>query len=211
MSSTPSPLIPPTIQILTPTSINTPLIMMTSSYKRSFDELSGFSAFHFPRNVRARLYSRHHFVIAPPQVYFRPILKTKTSQRATFATNAKENRPNDSNHQRQGLDCEKSSQQSRTTRIRFHQKVAVHCIPARDQYPEEVKKCMWSDMSEIREMARRNTIEFASEGYDWRRCTEDDAMVLSPTGERVHPVWEQRRHFMPSRSKRIRISRSAEV
>jgi len=181
---------------------------MASFYKRSFDEMSGFGAFNFPRNVRARLQSRHQLAVASTQSPFMPILRTRTSQRDACATlNSKENCHQDSNNQQRKIIVEISQQKGRATRIRFHHKVAVHCIPARHDYSEEIKKCIWSDMSEIREMARRNTIEFASEGYDWRRCAEDDAMVLSPTGERVHPVWEQRRHFQPTRSKMVHTSR----
>jgi hypothetical protein len=73
-------------------------------------------------------------------------------------------------------------------RIHFYNKVQVVYIPSRDHYPESMKTSIWSNMAEIQRNARRNTIEFAAEGWDWRRACEDEAMYLSPQGERIHPV-----------------------
>mmetsp|Transcript_26246 Transcript_26246/g.63950 ORF Transcript_26246/g.63950 Transcript_26246/m.63950 type:complete len:145 (+) Transcript_26246:2498-2932(+) len=73
-------------------------------------------------------------------------------------------------------------------RIHFYNKVQVVYIPSRDHYPAAMKSTIWSNAAEIRLNARRNTIEFAAEGWDWRRCCEDEAMFLSPQGERIHPV-----------------------
>jgi hypothetical protein len=87
-------------------------------------------------------------------------------------------------------------------RARFYNKVAVVRIPSRYQYPESMKQSIWGSMKEINENARRNTIEFASEGWDWRRATEDDAMYIAPNGELVHPVHV--RH--PRRVVRSRVS-----
>lgn len=78
-------------------------------------------------------------------------------------------------------------------RIHFYNKVKVVYIPSRDHYPEEMKKTIWSNATEIQRNARRNTIEFAAEGWDWRRACEERAMFLSPEGERIHPV--HFRHF----------------
>jgi hypothetical protein len=155
-----------------------------TAFKRSYDDFSGFEVFQFPRNVRARLCARHQlqFTTLPPTSKFRPILRK--SAVAGVRPDSKEG-------------CDSSL--SRRSRIRFYQKVAVHCIPARHQYPPETKQKIWNTMMEIREMARRNTIEFASEGYDWRKAAEDDAMLLTPDGERVHPVWRQKLEFQPTR------------
>lgn len=80
-------------------------------------------------------------------------------------------------------------------RIHFYNKVQVVYIPSRNQYPDSMKSSIWSNMAEIKRNARRNTIEFAAEGWDWRRVCEDEAMYLSPLGERIHPV--HFRHFRP--------------
>lgn len=182
-----------------------------NAYKRSFEDVSGFSAFHFPRNVRARLCLRQQLAPTPSsRSHFRPILRTKSStpltSRAYFPeTECKENLPRSANHLHQSDELiPKVPRNERTTRIRFHQKVAVHCIPARHHYSAEMKRHMWNDMRTLRSMARRNTIEFASEGYDWRRATEDDAMILSPSGERIHPVWRKHRDFQPPSRSNIR-------
>jgi hypothetical protein len=77
-------------------------------------------------------------------------------------------------------------------RIQFYSKVQVVYIPSKDQYPESMKATMWSNSAEIRRNARRNTIEFAAEGWDWRTVCEDDAMYVSPDGQRIHPVHVRR-------------------
>ncbi|CAJ1952532.1 unnamed protein product [Cylindrotheca closterium] len=79
-------------------------------------------------------------------------------------------------------------------RIHFYNKVQVVYIPSRDHYPDALKSTIWSNSAEIRQNARRNTIEFAAEGWDWRRCCEDEAMFLSPRGERIHPVHFRQYH-----------------
>lgn len=77
-------------------------------------------------------------------------------------------------------------------KIQFHGKVKVFLIPSRKCYPESIKSSIWSNTAEIKRNARRNSIEFASEGWDWRRALEDDYFYISPNGERIHPVHFQR-------------------
>ena len=177
-----------------------------NSLKRSFDEVSGYSPFQFPRNVRARINNRHQIVVVSThRSHFRSILRDQR-----HATNdCKENVSQDSNCYSSDGPLSKASPQGR--RIRFYQKVAVHSIPARHYYTDDIKQRIWCNMAELREMARRNTIEFAAEGYDWRRATEDDAMLLTPSGERIHPVWKQHCDFQPLQSKIRKIHTRTEA
>ena len=91
------------------------------------------------------------------------------------------------------------SPKPRGTKIQFHGKVRVFLIPSRNSYPESIQNSMWSRTAEIKRNAKRNAIEFAAEGWDWRRATEDEAMYLSPNGERIHPVHFQRPNMYPRR------------
>lgn len=82
---------------------------------------------------------------------------------------------------------------SRTTRskrrVSLHHDVAVIPIPTRNEYPNRER--IWCSASELYQNAARNTIEFASEGFNWRNVAADEQMVEMPSGERVHPI-----HFM---------------
>lgn len=78
-------------------------------------------------------------------------------------------------------------------RVRFHSKVLVMKIPSRLRYPDSMKRNMWCSLSEIARSAQRNTIEFSSEGWDWRNAVEEDSMYIHPkTGQYVHPVHVRR-------------------
>ena len=73
--------------------------------------------------------------------------------------------------------------------VRFHSKVLVMRIPSRSQYTESMKRNMWCSLSGIARSAQRNTIEFTSEGWDWRNAVEEDSMYVHPkTGQYIHPV-----------------------
>eukprot|EP00535_Pseudo-nitzschia_heimii_P009672 CAMPEP_0197190912 /NCGR_PEP_ID=MMETSP1423-20130617/22472_1 /TAXON_ID=476441 /ORGANISM="Pseudo-nitzschia heimii, Strain UNC1101" /LENGTH=250 /DNA_ID=CAMNT_0042643395 /DNA_START=108 /DNA_END=860 /DNA_ORIENTATION=- len=86
------------------------------------------------------------------------------------------------------------SRSSRSTNnVRFHSKVLVMRIPSRRQYPESMRRHMWCSLSEIARSAHRNTIEFSSEGWNWRSAVEEESMYIHPkTGQRIHPVHVQR-------------------
>merc|ERR1712151_775358 len=95
-------------------------------------------------------------------------------------------------------DDNNASMQNREDGLQSHKKkdgvsfvdtVKVLPIPKRDEYSDRVARRIWSSAVEIQEMAMRNSVEFAAEGWDWRTVTEDDQMyVCGDTGELVHPV-----------------------
>ena len=75
------------------------------------------------------------------------------------------------------------------TQISFNETVDVLPIPTRFEYSPEMRSQLWSSIHEINENAARNTIEFASEGWDWRNVTLDNDMCRCPTtGQFIHPV-----------------------
>jgi len=79
--------------------------------------------------------------------------------------------------------------------ISFDQLVRVLPIPHHEAYSDRIRNRVWSDRFEIMSNVRRNTIEFAAEGWDWRNVVEDEMLRHCPTtGERVHPV-----HRFPDR------------
>ncbi|CAJ1940354.1 unnamed protein product [Cylindrotheca closterium] len=73
-------------------------------------------------------------------------------------------------------------------RLSFDEKVEVLPIPMRHEYSQTERARLWSSAIEIHENATRNTIEFASEGWDWKNVLEDDKMyVCQATSELIHP------------------------
>ena len=79
---------------------------------------------------------------------------------------------------------------SKRTRIQFNDDVMVVHIPSRHEYSDRIRRFLWSDSFELRELVERNRVEYASEGWDWHAVLEDDDMYVdSNTGELVHPCW----------------------
>ena len=95
-------------------------------------------------------------------------------------------------HEYRAISCDNGSARA-TNSVRFHSKVLVMRIPSRRQYPEPIRRSLWCSLSEIARSAHRNTIEFCSEGWDWRSAVEEDSMYIHPkTGRHIHPVHVQR-------------------
>lgn len=73
--------------------------------------------------------------------------------------------------------------------VSLHKSVSIIPIPSRDEYSCTVKERLWSSSAELCANAARNSIEFASEGWNWRDVVEDEEMfVHKPSGELIHPV-----------------------
>lgn len=58
----------------------------------------------------------------------------------------------------------------------------------RTEYSCLVKERLWSSSSDLYQNAVRNSIEFAAEGWNWRTVADDDQMIQSPFGDRIHPI-----------------------
>jgi hypothetical protein len=82
-----------------------------------------------------------------------------------------------------------------SNKVSFFHKVQVLRIPSRKHYPDDIKKTLWASLSEITENAKRNSIEYTAEGWDWRTVLEEKDMYRHPrTGEYVHPIHVQREY-----------------
>ncbi|VEU37368.1 unnamed protein product [Pseudo-nitzschia multistriata] len=81
-----------------------------------------------------------------------------------------------------------SMKRTKTSRVRFDNKVLVVPIPSRHAYSNRIKKAFWRDGNELEDIADRNHYEYASEGSDWSKVLEDEDMYIDvDTGEKVHP------------------------
>ena len=73
-------------------------------------------------------------------------------------------------------------------RVSLHNDVTVIPVPTRADYPPPVRAQLWNSAAELHFNAMRNAVEFAAEGFEWRRAVEETGMVELPHGEKVHPV-----------------------
>lgn len=73
--------------------------------------------------------------------------------------------------------------------VSLDQSVSVIPIPSRTEYSCQVRERIWSSSEELFANAARNSVEFASEGWNWRQVVEDERMLVhKPTGELIHPI-----------------------
>ena len=86
--------------------------------------------------------------------------------------------------------------------VRFQPSVEVHSVPSRNEYSNRIKQALWMPPLEMEEMVTRNSIEFASEGWDWRHAAEEEDFVCigggnvhqpGSSGEWIHPAHMIRR------------------
>lgn len=82
-----------------------------------------------------------------------------------------------------------SSNTNKRRGISFNDEVTVVPIPMRGEYSKRIRDRLWVGARELQSQVERNTVEFASEGWDWKNAFEDDEMfVCAVSGEKVHPV-----------------------
>jgi len=74
--------------------------------------------------------------------------------------------------------------------VRFDDDVLVVPIPSRHAYSDRMKKTIWRDAGELRDIVNRNRYEYTFEGWDSSMVLDDDDMYVDiATGEKVHPCW----------------------
>jgi len=87
------------------------------------------------------------------------------------------------------LDTRSAKRQRFKRKVSLNHQVAVVPIPMREEYPDPVKARLWSTASELYENAVRNSIEYASEGWNWRTAVEDESMIVdNNSGDLIHPI-----------------------
>jgi len=81
-----------------------------------------------------------------------------------------------------------SNSQQRT--VRFDDDVLVVPIPSRHAYSDRIRRTIWRNASELRDIVDRNRYEYTFEGWESSKVLEDDDMYVDvATGEKVHPCW----------------------
>lgn len=73
--------------------------------------------------------------------------------------------------------------------VTIRKTVTVVPIPSRSDYSHIVRDRLWTTSTELAVNAARNTVEFASEGWNWRNVLEDENMLVhQENGELIHPI-----------------------
>lgn len=74
-------------------------------------------------------------------------------------------------------------------KVSVNKVVTVVPIPSHAEYCSETRQKIWSTSAELYANAARNTVEFASEGWNWRNVLEEDQMLVHQNnGEFIHPI-----------------------
>lgn len=74
--------------------------------------------------------------------------------------------------------------------MRFDDDVLVVPIPSRHAYSDRIRRTIWRNASELRDIVDRNRYEYTFEGWESSKVLEDDDMYVDvATGEKVHPCW----------------------
>lgn len=68
-------------------------------------------------------------------------------------------------------------------------------IPSRKDYGEDLRKQIWTSTKELAQNAKRNSMEYASEGWKLSGVIEEENFYFNHmTGEYVHPIHVHREH-----------------
>jgi len=74
-------------------------------------------------------------------------------------------------------------------KLTFNEEVEVCLIPKKEEYSKRIRGFLWNSPEDLMLNARRNSVEFAAEGWDWRNAMEDENMYRClSTNELIHPV-----------------------
>lgn len=98
---------------------------------------------------------------------------------------------NDCDYDNLGQRKPRSTIKERRRRIvRFDNSVLVVPIPSRHMYSNRIKKALWRNGNELRNLVDKNRHEYSTEGWDWNKVLEDEDMYIDiATGEKIHPCW----------------------
>lgn len=74
-------------------------------------------------------------------------------------------------------------------KLSFNEQVEVCLIPKKEEYSKRIRGFLWNSPEDLVMNAQRNTVEFASEGWNWRNAMEDENMYRCvQTNELIHPI-----------------------
>eukprot|EP00616_Rhizochromulina_sp_CCMP1243_P009391 CAMPEP_0118989090 /NCGR_PEP_ID=MMETSP1173-20130426/47347_1 /TAXON_ID=1034831 /ORGANISM="Rhizochromulina marina cf, Strain CCMP1243" /LENGTH=414 /DNA_ID=CAMNT_0006940055 /DNA_START=29 /DNA_END=1273 /DNA_ORIENTATION=- len=91
-------------------------------------------------------------------------------------------------------DGKKTGADSGPRRVSFNDMVEVRYVPLHSDYSQRIRQKYWNSAQELWDMAARNSIEFAAEGYDWTRAVEEESFTRWG-GQLIHPAHMQNSQF----------------
>lgn len=106
-----------------------------------------------------------------------------------------------------------SSTKNSSTKLRFATQVEVHIIPSRVDFAQQgLKSDIWLSPKEMKAMEYRNSVEFATEQWNWRRAVDEHDFVPTigsdGTTTWCHPAHHHGSDHRGSRSTVCNLSRT---
>ena len=77
----------------------------------------------------------------------------------------------------------KSTKRRKRDRVHFNNKITIVPVPSHSSYSDRIRNRLWPSLQESHENIMRNSLEFASEGSNWRNVVEECNMV-----DNIHPI-----------------------